>query len=147
MSVFLTLDEIEAQAPAKGTCAFAYWSSVCCWWATDPADLGNMPGTEDSDLGPLPCCPHCRGVLLYGPLRTYLDAARSKPERFGPFGLDALAKAHAANSRGCARSWTIYSMAISIEKEVGGVLQLGGTWNIEVALLGSDRMVISEREG
>lgn len=34
----------------------------CVWW-DGVEKVGKMPGT-DGPLGPLPCCPHCRGVLM-----------------------------------------------------------------------------------
>lgn len=58
MSGSLTLDEIEAQAPAHSDGEpIAFYALHCCWWTTNRHDLGAMPGTDMGALGSLPCCP------------------------------------------------------------------------------------------
>ena len=137
MKTRITLEQIEGQAPAD---ALAYYGATCCWWATDPGDLGHVDPSDDP-ISSLPCCPHCGGVLLQMPLADFLKSARSAPEGFyGPYGLDAFALAHAANSDGCAKSWRAYNMALSLEQEVGGMMVLGGDWRVEARLVGPDQV-------
>lgn len=143
MSDFLTLDEIEAQAPAHSDGEpTAFYSVGCCWWATNHHDLGAMPGTDKGPLGALPCCPHCYSVLYQAPLADYLAAARLNPDHYGEFGLMALAKAHATNVPGCAPLWRVYNFVLEVEKS----LDMGTGWLAQVNLYGPGIVKIGKEE-
>jgi hypothetical protein len=66
----------------------AYYGARCCWWTTDPVDLGEVPG------GGLPCCPYCGSVLMEADAADFVDQAAEGPVHYGPGGLDTFAKAH-----------------------------------------------------
>lgn len=81
----------------------AIYSVGCCWWTSDPKDLGRRYP------GPLPCCPHCGSMLMQAPLDKFIEAAQKNPDHYGPYGLRTFILAHARNINTCHRRWSEYT--------------------------------------
>lgn len=79
----------------------AFYSVRCCWWTTNPEDLGEVP-----DVG-LPCCPYCGSVLMQAPAEKFIQSAEGNPSHYGDRGLLAFVQAH--HSSGLhSRSWDTF---------------------------------------
>lgn len=104
----MTLDEIIEQSPdipIYGGGKWAMYSVGCCWWTSFPEDLG-VTGEHR-----LPCCPHCKSVLMQAPLLDFVDAARANPDHYGSFcGLDVFTSAHSRNANWCRPTWYDYQI-------------------------------------
>ena len=101
--ISMTLNEIIMESPPimhLGGEQWAFYSIACCWWTSFPDDLGQLPDG-------LPCCPHCRSVLLQAPLLNFVAAAQRRPEHYGPGGIENFIKAHHRNNLH-GRQWSDY---------------------------------------
>jgi hypothetical protein len=66
-------------------------------------------------------------------LADYLKAARLNPDHYGAFGLETLAKAHAANVNGCASLWRVYHFMLEAEKDLA---ERRGDLRADIRLIG-----------
>lgn len=99
-----TLDRIKTESPeikSYGGGQWAFYAVGCCWWTSVPGDLGR-------NYADLPCCPHCGSVLLQAPLLPFLQAAESRPQHYGPGGLDTFLAAYSRNCDTCHQLWIEY---------------------------------------
>jgi len=103
---------------------YAFYSVNCCWWTSFPEDLGetktppiiieNTDGSKEPiGSSALPCCPHCRSILMQAPLKEFIQNAKDNESHYGSGGLDTFLLAHHRNSDKCYRGWKFY------EKEAG----------------------------
>lgn len=125
----MTLEEILAQSPfLKGyqeqPIQMAFYSANCCWWTSFPDDLGKLPpvkyvpgspgkpGRIMADPGghQLPCCPHCKSVLLQAPLINFIAYAKEQPEHYGRSQLKNFTQSHERNSRTCFTTFDQYEI-------------------------------------
>ena len=99
---------------------WAMYSVRCCWWTSNPDDLGNTrnfprpklkPEYERhlKDSGGLPCCPHCGSVLMQAPLEEFIGSAKANPNHYGDWGLWTFVQAHSSVATRCYRNWSRYS--------------------------------------
>jgi hypothetical protein len=122
----ITLSQIQSQSPdipLYGGGQWAIYSAACCWWTTFPSDIARHPDTDDAPLGPLPCCPHCRSLLLQAPLAKFIAAARSHPDHYGPHGLAAFTEAHSRNAAYCLSQWDGYNALLDLAQATNDVLE------------------------
>jgi hypothetical protein len=121
----MNIQEILTQSPeisAYGGGKWSMYSVHCCWWTSFPEDLGRLPAVRyDPKLGRitpnpegigLPCCPHCKSVLMQGPLEGFIAAAQAEPGHYGRFGLDAFLEAFSRNAKSCYPGWDYYNRLI-----------------------------------
>lgn len=109
----------------------AFYSTSCCWWTSFADDLGKLPPIQWLPYSPdgsgvakgrmmsnpgghqIPCCPHCRSVLMQAPLVRFIDTAQKKPEHYGRFGIDVFLWSYERNSENCFRRWGDYEIFIA----------------------------------
>lgn len=109
----------------------AFYSTWCCWWTSFSEDLGKLPpvkwqpyppdgsgvakGRVVSDPGghQLPCCPHCRSVLMQAPLKGFIESAQANQGHYGKYGLGVFLWSHERNSKTCFRRWDDYEIFIA----------------------------------
>lgn len=83
----MELVDIKAIESTLAPDSTAYYAMACCWWTTNPADLGDHPSG-------LPCCPYCGSMLMMAPASDFIANARKTPEHYGDGGLDTFALGH-----------------------------------------------------
>ena len=83
--------------------ATAYYGARCCWWTTDPKDLGEIP-----DVG-LPCCPYCGSPLLMAPAADFIASAEANASHYGAGGLDTFVRSHGTPCQH-VKTWEHYAM-------------------------------------
>jgi hypothetical protein len=105
----MDLNEIlrmSPKVPGWGGGKFAVYSVGCCWWTSFPDDLGvNSAG--------LPCCPHCKSVLMMGNLKDFIANAKKQPGHYG--GIENFVEAHSRNSDRCHGRWDLYAIDIALK--------------------------------
>lgn len=121
----LTVDQIVEQSPDAGHGKMAYYSAHCGWWTSFPEDLGRLPPVkynretqriEPNPGGPsLPCCPHCRSVLMEAPLEDFVKFAKENSVHYGKLGIATFAVAHSRNIKTCFVGWKFYEVFVSLE--------------------------------
>lgn len=89
--------------PGYGGGQWAMYSVGCCWWTSFPADLGKHRSG-------LPCCPHCKSMLMQAPLAQFVQAAMQDQGHYGPGGLATFVAAHSRNATTCHVRWTDYQV-------------------------------------
>ena len=91
--------EVPGMPPGK----WIVYSVGCCWWTTDVRDSvhSSRPGA------PIPLCPTCGAPLMQAPAAKFIAAAISRPDHYGPAGLEAFLAAFRAP---CHRAWTDYEI-------------------------------------
>lgn len=113
--------------PSYGGGKWAFYSANCCWWTSFPDDLGSLPPmTYDHETkrikpnpgGPrLPCCPHCRSVLMQAPLEKFVEFAEQHPDHYGRLGIQIFWASHHRNSPRCYTNWADYEILVKPFKE------------------------------
>lgn len=84
----------------------AFFSAHCCWWTTNPSDVGEAPRRDASDIGRgLPACPFCYSPLFEAPAKDFVYKSIEDPSHFGARGLETFLAAYGAP---CHRQWTDY---------------------------------------
>ncbi len=116
----MTLEEILKQSPdieGYGGGKWAMYSVHCCWWTSFPEDLGKLPpvtyksGRITANPGgpSLPCCPHCKSILMQAPLAAFVTYAEENQALYGKGGLAAFVAAHSRNADRCQQGWDLYT--------------------------------------
>jgi hypothetical protein len=100
----------------------AFYSASCCWWTSFPEDLGRLPPIKYNYVTKLvmsnpgghqlPCCPHCKSVLLQAPLGPFIESAMKNPNHYGRLGLRVFEMSHHRNIGRCFQRWVDYEMLI-----------------------------------
>lgn len=106
-----TIERIKEESPfyEDHGSQMAFYAVGCCWWTSFREDLAKHPSG-------LPCCPHCKSVLLQANLVPFLENAEAYPEHYGSHGLEAFLLAYHRNSDWCGRNWQRYETYLSGKK-------------------------------
>lgn len=115
--MMLSIDQILEQSPIVGVYGnpepYAFYSGGCCWWTSFESDMGVIKSKMMVNGKPvnsrIPCCPHCRSLLMQGSLKKFIDQAKADPSHYGRFGLLTFLKTHHRNSETCHKKWELYA--------------------------------------
>jgi hypothetical protein len=120
----MNLDQILEESPVVPGYGekLAFYSTRCAWWTSFPEDLGKLPPIKYDPIskrmlsnpgGPaLPCCPHCKSVLMQAPLDKFIETAKSNPTHYGSMGIDLFTQTHERNSKRCFPRFADYEIFV-----------------------------------